>query len=320
MSPARAGIPDRLDDLLQMAQRRFVAARLHFGHGTHSATQEAAWLASHALGVPPGQLPRCLDQRLTHVQGRRLLALIERRVRERIPAAYLTREAWLGDLAFHVDRRVIVPRSFIAELLRDGLQPWLRAPVRRALDLCTGSACLAVLLARAFHEARIDATDVSAAALAVARKNIGRHRLQRRIALIRGDLFRGLVGRRYDLMVANPPYVTERSMRTLPREYRHEPALALAGGRDGLAFVHRILAGARGHLTGRGILVCEIGHNRAALERAYPRLPFTWLETSAGPDFVFLLERDQLPRASTGAQPAGGAIRRRAARSALARG
>ncbi len=226
--------------------------------------------------------------------------LFERRIRERKPAAYLTGKAWLGDTSFHVDERVIVPRSHIAGLLNDdALSPWIPDARRltSALDLGTGSGCLAILMARAFPRAQVHATDISASALAVARVNVRRHRLDRRVRLIRSDGFSALRGNRYDLIVSNPPYVTDTAMRRLPREYRHEPALALAGGRDGLDFVRRILVRAARFLTPGGILVVEVGDGRRRIEKACPRLPFTWLETSGGGG-VFLLSREQLEAAA----------------------
>jgi ribosomal protein L3 glutamine methyltransferase len=291
------GAPGTVGEFFDTTVRRFQRARLHFGHGTHNARDEAAYLVLHALGLPLDSLTSHRRRPLAAAERSRLQALVERRVRARLPAAYLTSEAWLGDFSFYVDRRVIVPRSFIAELLREGLEPWLPKRVLRVLDLCTGSGCLAILAAHAYPLARIDASDVSAAALAVARRNVERYRLRRRIRLVRGNGFSALPNRRYDLILCNPPYVKDATLRALPREYRHEPRLALAGGRDGLDFVRRMLEGARARLEPHGVLVCEIGHNRRALERAYPSTAFTWLDTSSGPDHVFLLERGQLPLA-----------------------
>lgn len=282
-------------ELHRNAVAKLTRARLAYGHGTHSARDEAACLLAHALDIPPGRLSGHSPQPVTSLQRRRFDSLVRRRIRERIPAPYLTREAWLGDFSFYVDRRVIVPRSFIAELLRDGLEIWLKAPVRRVLDLCTGSGCLAIVAAHAFPRARVDAADLSLAALAVARRNVLRYRLSRRVRLVRSDLFDALGRHRYDLILSNPPYVAAASMRALPREYRHEPRLALAGGSDGLALVRRILGESKRHLAPGGVLVCEIGRNRRALEKAFPRLPFVWLETSAGVDSVFMLERDAMP-------------------------
>lgn len=286
-----------LGDWLRYAERRFRRARLAFGHGTGNAYDEAAWLLLHVAKHPYDDLAGALPLALTAPQRRRALTLIEKRTSTRKPLAHLLREAWLGEHRFYVDERVIVPRSHIAELLRDGLAPWVRSPVRRALDMCTGSGCLAILLALAYPRARVDAVDVSAPALAVARRNVEQYRLRSRVRLVRSDLFAGLANVRYDVIVANPPYVDARAMGRLPLEYRREPHLALAGGRDGLEFVRWILADARRHLSPRGVLVVEIGNNRKALERAYPTLPFTWLETSAGGDHVFLITRTQLPAA-----------------------
>jgi len=273
---------------------RLERASLHYGHGTHNARDDAGYLILHTLHLPLEDLTPYLERIVAPGEQRRILTLVERRIREKIPVAYLTREAWLGEYSFYVDRRVIIPRSFIAELARERFEPWLRSPVRCALDMCTGSGCLAVLLAKTFPQAMVDAADVSLGALAVARRNVARYRLGRRIRLVHSDLFSDLKGRSYDLIVSNPPYVNAASMRALPREYRHEPALALAGGADGLALVSKILAHAAEHLRPGGSLVCEIGHNRRALERAYPAVPFAWPETSAGAGHVFVLERKAL--------------------------
>ena len=277
----------RTGALLREIARRFAKAKLHYGHGTHNAREEAAWLISSQLGY-------LLEEEVPLRIRRRIEAFAARRIRERVPLAYLLKEAWLGEHAFHVDRRVIVPRSFIAELVRERFAPWLRREPRRALDLCTGSGCLAVLLALEFPQAKVDAADLSPGALAVARKNVARYALDRRVRLVRSDLFAGLGARRYDLIVSNPPYVTAKSMRALPREYRHEPALALAAGTDGLDLVRRILAAAKARLNPGGLLVCEIGGGRRSLERAFPALEFAWPAIS-DPDSVFVLEREQLP-------------------------
>ena len=311
--------PLTVGDFIRAAARRMRRARLHFGHGTHDARGEAVFLALHVLKLTYEPLQASLDRRLSAIERTRLESLLARRISTRLPAPYLTREAWLGEYRFYVDRRVIVPRSFIAELLRAGLEPWLPQRVRSSLDLCTGSGCLAVLLAKRFPEARVDASDLSADALAVARRNVARYRLGRRICLVRSDLFAGLRGRRYDLIVSNPPYVKTAAMRSLPPEYRHEPRAALAGGADGLDIVRRILAESRTHLAPGGLLVCEIGHNRRALEKAFPSLPFLWLETSAGPEHVFLLEREQLPLTTETSTFSTRARRARPGRPAAAR-
>jgi ribosomal protein L3 glutamine methyltransferase len=277
----------KVSELLRDTARRFTRAGLHYGHGTHSAREEAAWLISSVLGF-------LLEQELSSKQINAINTLARRRIRERIPLAYLLKEAWLGEHSFYIDKRAIVPRSFIAELLRDRFEPWLAREPKRALDLCTGSGCLAVLLALTFEKARVDAADLSAAALQISRINIKEHDVGRRVRTIRSDLFQSLGKHRYNLIVSNPPYVRARAMKKLPKEYRHEPALALAAGKEGLDLVHRILAQAKDHLLPGGILVCEIGGNRKALERAYPRLEFAWPEIS-DPGSVFILVREQFP-------------------------
>ncbi len=289
------GKPESVGVLVRAITRRFQAARLAYGHGTFTAQDEAAWLVLHTLQIPFEEFDSQSHRVPSVAERRRVEKLVERRIGERVPLAYLTHEAWLGDFRFYVDKRVIVPRSFIAEILLDRIIPLLHTPVHRTLDLCTGSGCLAILLAHAFRDARVDAVDLSSGALAVARRNVADYRLLRRISLRQADLFESLRTRPYDLIVSNPPYVDARAMERLPEEYKSEPRMALAAGSDGLKLVRRILSGAKRHLAPNGTLVCEIGHNRNVLERAYPRLPFTWLETSAGDGLVFALERDQLP-------------------------
>ena len=285
-----------LRDLMRFAVSRFNEACLFFGHGTDNAWDEAAYLLLHSLHLPVDQLDPYMDARLTAGERAAALDLIRRRIAERLPAAYLTREAWLGDYRFYVDERVIVPRSHIAELLREQLSPWVNDPwaVGRVLDMCTGSACLAILAAEAFPEAAVDAVDLSPDALAVARINVREYGLEERIRLVKSDAFAALPGDRYDVIVSNPPYVNAESMATLPEEYRREPQLALASGEDGLDFVRVLLAQAARHLTPEGILIVEIGNNKDALERAFPRLSFIWLDTSAGDRFVFMLRRKDL--------------------------
>ena len=280
---------------IRRTARRFGEAHLTYGHGTTNAREEATWIVLHACGIAFDDFESQADRELSPVESRRLEKLSERRIRERIPAAYLTNEAWLGNFRFYVDRRVIVPRSFVAELLPDAISPFLGRPVRGALDMCTGSGCLAVLLANSYPRAKVDAVDLSAGALAVARRNVTDYKLTGRVRLVRSDRVGAIPARRYDLLVSNPPYVNAAGMAGLPEEYRAEPRMALAGGKDGLELVYRIMEGARRHLNPRGTLVCEIGHNRRALERNYPGVPFTWLETSAGDGYVFLLEREQIP-------------------------
>jgi ribosomal protein L3 glutamine methyltransferase len=277
-----------LQELVRAAAQRLRKAPLHYGHGTSNARDEAAFLVLRGLGLP---FEARADRPVTGREIARIQRLLRRRVDERIPVPYLLHEAWLARTPFYVDRRVIIPRSHIAELLQQRLRPWLRRPVRRALDLCTGTGCLAVLLAQAFPRARVDAADLSVAALTVAARNVARHRLRSRVRLVRSDLCAGLGRGRYELIVSNPPYVDASAMRALPHEYRYEPRLALAGGADGLALVRRILRQAYERLEPNGLLVCEIGRGRKRLERAYPRTPFAWPR-----DQVFILEREDLPR------------------------
>jgi ribosomal protein L3 glutamine methyltransferase len=289
-----------LRDLLRYAVSRFNAADLFFGHGTDNAWDEAAYLLCWGVSLPQERLEAFLDARLLDDEKLRLLDLIDRRVDERIPSPYLTSEAWLTGHRFYVDERVIVPRSFIAELLEDGLSPWVADPdaVASALDLCTGSGCLAILAALTFPSAHVDAVDLSPGAIEVARHNVSDYGLDDRIEIVPSDLFAGLAGRRYDLILSNPPYVNEPSMRTLPPEYQAEPVMALAGGEDGLDLVRTIIARAPEHLNPGGVLVVEIGHNRDVLEAAYPDLPFIWLETASGNEFVFLLTAEDLAAAA----------------------
>ncbi|MEI6719300.1 MAG: 50S ribosomal protein L3 N(5)-glutamine methyltransferase [Betaproteobacteria bacterium] len=294
MATAQTALPS-IAAVTRRIARKFGAARLAYGHGTFNALDEAAWLTLHSCRIPLDQFEEHAERTLTAVELRRIEKLADRRIHERIPVAYLTHEAWLGEFSFYVDRRVIVPRSFIAELLPDGIAPFLGGPIRNALDMCTGSGCLAVLLAHAFPEAKVQGVDLSSGALAVARRNVKAYRLEKRIQLVHSNLFDAISERRYDLIVSNPPYVDGKTMARLPDEYLAEPRMALAGGKDGLELVHKILVAAKRQLTPHGTLVCEIGHNRKVLERAYPRVPFTWLDTSAGDGYVFLVGREQLP-------------------------
>ena len=289
-----------LRDLMRFAVSRFNEANLFFGHGTDNAWDEAAYLLLHTLHLPLDRLDPFMEARLTATERAAVLDTIRRRISERVPASYLTHEAWLGERRFYVDQRVIVPRSHIAELLEDQLSPWIEDPwaVRRALDLCTGSGCLAILAAIAFPEAQVDAIDLSPDALQVARRNVTDYGLESRVHLIESDAFTAIDSQRYDLIISNPPYVNAESMAELPDEYRREPELALASGEDGLDFTRIILRKAADHLNPGGVLVVEIGHNRDALEDAFPETPFVWLDTAAGDDFVFLLRREDLPRAA----------------------
>lgn len=279
---------DTLGEIFRFAVRRFQAARLAYGHGTTNARDEAAFVVLEALGLPIHRLDPYLDLRPTDAERAKLLTLIEARIAMRLPAPYLVGAAYMHGVRFASDRRALVPRSFIGDMLADGVLP-IGDPgrLKRVLDLCTGSGCLAVLAALTFPRAAIDATDLSAGALALARTNVASHRFGDRITLHRGDLFGPLAGRRYDLIISNPPYVDARGMARLPPEYLHEPRMALAAGDDGLDLVRRILADAPRHLTRHGALLCEIGRGRRALEAAFPKLPFLWLDTEHSEGEVF---------------------------------
>ncbi|MFD1556395.1 50S ribosomal protein L3 N(5)-glutamine methyltransferase [Paraburkholderia silviterrae] len=284
-------------DLLRYGVSRFSAAQLAFGHGSSNAYDEAAYLILHTLHLPLDLLDPFLDARLAPEEIDKVLGVIERRATERVPAAYITQEAWMHGLRFYVDERVIVPRSFIGELLEDGLQPYVEDPeqVSAVLELCTGSASLAILAAHAFPNADVDAVDLSAPALEVAARNVHEHGLDERISLFEGDLYAPLPERRYDVIITNPPYVNAESMQALPPEYRHEPEMALAGGVDGMDIVRRIIGEARNWLTDEGVLVVEIGNERAHVEAAFGGLELVWLSTSAGDDQVFLIQAADLP-------------------------
>jgi ribosomal protein L3 glutamine methyltransferase len=287
-----------LVELVTQTSQRLKDAGVAFGHGTTNAFDEAAWLVTAALGLPLDALETQGKRALGAADEAKVEALLARRIETRKPIAYLTGEAWLQDIAFTVDERTIVPRSYIAELLVDveetgTLDGWLSDRTTKVLDLCTGNGSLAVLAAMVYPEIVVDASDVSADALAIARINVERHKLGARIRVIESDLFAKLPGR-YDLILCNPPYVPDASMAALPPEYRAEPALALAGGKDGMDLVRRIVADARAHLDDGGVLVLEIGHERAAFARAFPRLECAWLETSGGDDRVVLIEQRAL--------------------------
>ena len=286
-------------DFIRYAVSRFTAAGLAFGHGSDNAWDEAVYLTLHTLNLPLDRLEPFLDARLLAGERHALLDIYRRRIQDRLPAAYLTHEAWLGQHRFYVDERVIVPRSFIAELLHEQLAPWVHDPraITSALDMCTGSGCLAILAALAFPHAQVDAADLSPDAIAVAERNISDYGLNDRVEAVRSDAFASLKGRHYDLIVSNPPYVNAESVAALAPEYLHEPVMALGSGKDGLDFTRILLREARGHLNPDGLLVVEIGHNREVLEAAFPELPFTWLDTTAGGEYVFLLRAADLPGA-----------------------
>lgn len=283
-------------DLIRYGVSRLNAASVALGHGSDNTWDEAVYLVLHALHLPLDTLDPFLDARVLREERMRVLDLIDRRVTQRVPAAYLTQQAWLRGHRFYVDSRVIVPRSPIAELLDQGLAPWVADPgvVRAVLDMCTGSGCLAILAALAFPDAQVDAVDVSRDALEVARRNVDDYDLQDRLTLHASNLFDHLVLRAYDLIVCNPPYVNSDSMNVLPDEYRHEPALALAGGQDGMDLVRRILDAAPRYLAPQGMLVLEIGHEQAHFEAAFPHLQPVWLETEQAGDQILLLTREQL--------------------------
>lgn len=283
-------------DWLRFTVSRFEDSSIFFGHGTDNAYDEAVWLIMGALHLPLDTLDNFMDARITESERKHLAHLIERRITEHVPTAYLLREAWLRGFKFYVDERVIVPRSFIAELLDDGLSPWIEFPemIQSAADICTGSGCLGVLLANAFPDAEIDVVDISPDAIAVANINISNYGLQDRVTAVESDMFKALQGKHYDLIISNPPYVDAPSMAELPMEYRNEPQIALGSGEAGLDHTHTLLHEAANHLNDGGLLIVEIGHNRDALLDAYPHLAFTWLEVESGDQFVFLLTREQL--------------------------
>jgi ribosomal protein L3 glutamine methyltransferase len=285
-------------DLLRYAVTRFNAAKLFFGHGSVEALDEAAYLILSTLKLPLDKLDPFLDAKLLPEEVMQVLAVIERRAVDRIPAAYITNEAWLGTYSFYVDERVIVPRSFIAELVPHRFSPWVADPeaVENILELCTGSGCLAIMMADAFENSVVDAVDISTDALAVAEHNIREYKLEGRVNPIQSDLYENVPFKKYDLIVTNPPYVNSDSMSKLPQEYLREPQIALAGGEDGMDLVRKIVEGACDYLTADGILMVEIGNEREYAEAAFGHLGLTWLTTSAGDDMVFLLTADQLKK------------------------
>jgi ribosomal protein L3 glutamine methyltransferase len=285
-------------DLLRFAVTRFNTAKLFFGHGSAEAFDEAAYLILHTLKLPLDRLEPFLDARLLPEEVLQVLAVIERRVSERVPAAYITNEAWLGSYNFYVDERVLVPRSYIAEIIPNQFSPWVSDPdsVANVLELCTGSGCLAIMLADAFPNALVDAVDISKDALAVAEHNIRDYKLDGRVNPIQSDLYENVPFKKYDLIVSNPPYVNSDSMSRLPPEYMREPQIALAGGEDGMDLVRKIVDGAAERLTPEGVLVVEIGNERDFAEAAFGHLGLTWLTTSAGDESVFLLTAEQLAK------------------------
>ena len=293
--PAQHGLLT-IRDHVRWTASRFTEAGLAFGHGTDNALDEAAALVSHSLHLPP-QIPDLYwDARITESEQALILDRVARRIETRLPLPYITGEAWFAGLPFHVDQRVLIPRSPIAELIETGFSPWLDGiDVNQVLEIGTGSGCIAAGCALAFPEAEILATDLSPDCLALARRNLARHGLTEQVQLQQSDVYEAVpADRRFDLIVSNPPYVDAEDMSSLPPEYRYEPRQALAAGDDGLAVVHRILHGAAERLTADGILVCEVGNSEWALAEAYPQVPFLWLEFERGGHGVFLLTAGQL--------------------------
>lgn len=284
-------------DWIRYAVSQFEASDIFYGHGTDNSYDEAVWLIMSGLHLPTETLDNFLDAVITKQERKHLAHLIDQRVTKRTPTAYLVREAWLHDFKFYVDERVIVPRSFIAELLLDGsLSPWIEFPemIQSAADICTGSGCLGVLLAHAFPNAIVDIVDISPDAIAVSNINIANYGLEEQVTAIQSDMFTALDGKTYDIIISNPPYVDAPSMARLPSEYRNEPQLALGSGTAGLDHTHTLLREAPNYLNDDGVLMVEIGHNRDALYEAYPNVPFTWLDTSGGDQFVFIISKQDL--------------------------
>jgi len=297
MSKNKPAEPRTVRDFILWAERLFDKARLYFGHGTDNARDEAVWLVISTLQIPYDGLDAQAERRLNEAEQKTVRDLVETRISTRKPLAYLLHEAWFAGLKFYVDERVIVPRSLIGDFIHEQFQPWIDpARVHRILDLCTGSGCIAIAAALAFPQAQVDGADISTDALAVARINVARYDLEARVQLVQSDLYAGLAGRRYDLILTNPPYVDAADMATLPDEYRHEPALALASGDHGLDAILHILAHAPAHLEPGGVLVAEVGNSHVALAQRFPDVPFVWLTSASGDESVFLLTAEELDR------------------------
>ena len=283
-------------DWLRYAVSQFESSDIFFGHGTSNAYDEAVWLIFGFLHLPHDTIENFLDAHITSKEKKDLLFLIEKRINDKVPTAYLLNEAWLRDYKFYVDERVIIPRSLIAESLSENLYPWIDDPetIYSALDLCTGSGCLGIMMAHSFQNATIDLVDLSEKALQVAQINVDQYGLDDRIELIRSDLFDGLKGRKYDLIISNPPYVNQASVNNFPMEFLKEPSMALGSGDEGLNHTIRIIHEAKQYLNDNGMLIIEIGHNKEVLLNKFPTLQFQWLDVSLGNDFVFMLQKSQL--------------------------
>jgi ribosomal protein L3 glutamine methyltransferase len=284
-------------DWLRYTVSQFESSDIFFGHGTSNAYDEAVWLIFGFLHLPHDTIENFLDASLTGKEKKDLLFLIEKRIKDKIPTAYLLNEAWLRDYKFYVDERVIVPRSLIAELLSENLYPWIDDPEKifSALDLCSGSGCLGIMMAHSFQNAIIDLVDLSEKALQVAEININHYGLNDRTELIQSDLFDALQDKKYDLIISNPPYVNQASVDSFPMEFLKEPSMALGSGEEGLDHTIRIINEAKRYLNDDGILIVEIGHNKEVLLNKFPKLKFQWLDVSLGNDFVFMLQKSQLP-------------------------
>ena len=286
-----------VNDCVRWGVSRFREAQLFFGHGTDNAVDEALHLVLHALHLPHGMPPELLAARLTPAEVQNVLLLLERRVVERKPTPYLMQSATFAGLEFYVDERVLIPRSPLAEIIERQFAPWAEGDtIARVLDLCTGSGCIAIACAHSLPQAVVDAVELSPGACAVAQRNVEAHQLQARVNILRGDLFGPVAGERYQLIISNPPYVGQAEFEGLPAEYRHEPAMALLSGDDGLDLVARMLRDARAHLTDDGILICEVGNSEEALAQRFPDVPFTWLEFERGGGGVFMLTAQELQR------------------------
>ncbi|GAA4872363.1 50S ribosomal protein L3 N(5)-glutamine methyltransferase [Ferrimonas pelagia] len=293
-----------IDDMLRWCVSRFNAAGIYYGHGTDNPWDEAVALVMHTVHLPLELGPQVRSARLTSTEKHRIVELAIRRVRERVPVPYLTNSAWFAGFEFYVDERVLVPRSPFAELIENEFTPWLyNKPVHHVLDLCTGSACIAIACAHTFPDAQVDAVDISPDALEVAQMNIENHGLLDRVYPIESDGFSVLKGQKYDLIVSNPPYVDADDMADLPDEFHHEPELGLASGHDGLELTRSILAQAADQLTEGGLLFVEVGNSMVALSEQFPELPFTWLEFERGGHGVFMLTREQLVAAEAALAP-----------------